>query len=242
MWQSPALDRPWQQDTTKTIREVFLAEKEFLLPLAVDPYPCEERREVVIGKSPWARFDLNDYSVPHTAVKKTVVVMASVDSVRILDGNSIIATHPRSYDRGQQVEDQAHLRKLIEIKAQAGQHRRTNLLTHTVPSVIPLLQSMAERGLPLGQATSELVSMLKTYGVSTLDDACQEAVLKGAPHPQAVRHILERVRREQGKSPALPLPLPDDPRIQNLIVKPHNLKSYDNLLNTSHDKDENDEQ
>ena len=102
---------------SQIIREVFLGEKEFLLPLAENPYPCQERREVVIGKSPWTRFDLNDYSIPHTAVKKTVVVMTSVDSVRILDGDNMIATHSRSYDRGPQIEDQAHLKKLLEMKA-----------------------------------------------------------------------------------------------------------------------------
>lgn len=240
--QTNALARCWPDDHTQKVGEVFLDEKAYLLPLPENPYPCEERREVAIGKSPYARFDLNDYSVPHTAVQRTVVIMASVDSLRILDGNTVVATHPRSYDRGRQIEDLTHLTKLEEAKAEAGQHRRTNLLTHNVPSASPLLQRIAERGLPLGQATKEMLSLLQTYGVSALEDACKEALLKDAPHTQAIRHILERIRKQQGKPPALSLPITDDPRVRNIVVRPHNLEGYDSLLNNSQTLEEEDEQ
>jgi hypothetical protein len=45
-------------------------------------------------------FDLNDYSVPHTKVRRVLTVLADPREVRIVDGAEILACHPRSYDRG----------------------------------------------------------------------------------------------------------------------------------------------
>jgi len=33
--------------------------------LPANGYPTEERKQVSVGKTPYVRFDLNDYSVPH---------------------------------------------------------------------------------------------------------------------------------------------------------------------------------
>lgn len=57
---------------------------------------------------------MNDYSIPHTCVSRTLTVAADLDAVRILDGQTVIATHPRSFDRGQQVELPEHIETLVE--------------------------------------------------------------------------------------------------------------------------------
>ena len=71
------------------------------------------------------------------------------------------------------------------------------------------------------------MELYRTFGPKDLEEAIAEALSRQAPHPQAVRHILERNRKSQGKSPARPLSLPDDPRVKNLFVIPHDLKSYE---------------
>jgi hypothetical protein len=60
------------------------------------------------------RFGLNDYSIPHTHVRLSLVLLATLDTVRVLDGETEIARHPRSYDRGAQIEDPAHIQPLLE--------------------------------------------------------------------------------------------------------------------------------
>jgi transposase len=224
---STALDRRWPEDPRRTVEEVFQEERQRLTALPGDPFPSHERTEVSIGKYPYARFDLNDYSVPHTYTRRTLVVMASLTRVRILDGNTVIAEHQRSYDRGQRIEDRAHVEELVQQKAQAGHHHRTETLAHSVPSSMDLLEAVAERGLPLGRATSELLELLNTFGACALEVAVKEALAAATPHIPAVRHILERTRRESGQPPARPLPLPDDPRVRDIDVTPHDLASYD---------------
>ena len=91
-----AADRPWHEDRSISVREAFEKERSSLIALPGDRFPTDERLEVTIGKTPYARFDKNDYSVPHTHVSRTLVVLATLDEVRILDGADVIATPPAS--------------------------------------------------------------------------------------------------------------------------------------------------
>ena len=53
-----------------------------------------------VGKTPYVRFDGNDYSVPHERVRRTLTVVATSDTVRVLDGSDVVATHARSWSKG----------------------------------------------------------------------------------------------------------------------------------------------
>ena len=41
-----------------------------LLKLPDNPYPVVEQVPVAVGKTPYVRFDKNDYSVPHSHVRR----------------------------------------------------------------------------------------------------------------------------------------------------------------------------
>ena len=73
----------------RTVREVFAEEAPRLLPLPDNPAPLLERVAVSVGKTPYVRFDLNDYSVPHTHVRRILTVLADPHEVRIADGADI---------------------------------------------------------------------------------------------------------------------------------------------------------
>ena len=46
---------------------------------------------------------------------------------------------------------------------------------------------------------------------------------------ELVAHILDRQNQEAGRLPPLETVLPDDPRIRDLRLKPHDLAAYDRL-------------
>lgn len=224
-----ALERLCPEDRSLTVGEALSAEQPKLLALPGAPFPTDERREVRVGKTPYARFDKNDYSVPHAHVRRTLVVVASEKEVRILDGTEEVARHPRSYDRGQQIEDPAHVAGLVEAKRHATKHRAMDRLAHAAPATRDLLVRLAERGKNLGNATQRLVVLLETYGAEALEQAVCEVLQRDVIHVHGVRQVLERERRARGQPPATPLPLPDDPRIRGISVRPHDLQSYDQL-------------
>jgi transposase len=235
-----AADRKCPEDPARTVREVFEAEKKQLLALPELPFPTEERVEVQVRKTPYVRFDLNDYSVPHTHVRRTLVVRATLDTVRILEGNQVIASHRRGWERDEQIEDTAHVEALVEHKRQARKHRGMDRLHHATPSAQQLFQVIAQRGGNLGSVTSGLLRLLDTHGPSNLEQAIAEAVERDAPHLAAVRQILDRMRHERGQPPAIAVRLPDDPRLRQLSVRPHALTDYEQLQTETSDDDKTD--
>jgi len=126
------------------VREAFLQEQQLLLPLPPTTFITDDVVAVKIGKTPYARFDLNDYSVPHLHTQRMVTVRANLERVRILDGAARIADHPRSYDRGAQIEDPEHIGQLVAYKRRAREHRGANRLTAAVPASNELLERRRE--------------------------------------------------------------------------------------------------
>ena len=57
-----AADRPCPEDNAISVREAFTGEQPRLLALPENPFPTEEQLAVKAGKTPYVRFDLNDYS------------------------------------------------------------------------------------------------------------------------------------------------------------------------------------
>jgi transposase len=224
-----AADRRCPGDPDRMVREVFAEEARHLLPLPDDPAPLLERVAVKVGKTPYVRFDLNDYSVPHTHVRRTLTVLADTHELRIVDGVQVIARHRRSYDRGAQIEQTEHLEALIGQKRAARQHRATDRLAQVAPASQDLLIRAAERGANLGAITNGLIRLLDRYGAADLQAAIREALERDVPHPNAVRLALERRREQRGEAPPIDVDLPANVRARDAPVQPHALETYDQL-------------
>lgn len=232
-----ASDRRCPEEPTLRVRDAFISERIQLLALPTNAYPTNEQRAVHIGKTPYARFDLNDYSVPHDYVQRTLTVVATLQQVRILDGETVLALHPRSFDKGIQIEDATHIQGLVDQKHQASSHRGLNRLTQAVPASRELLTQAADRGQPLGRITTDLLSLLDRYGVTEMQVAIDEALQRGVPHPNAVRLALERRREQRQLPPPLGIALPTHLQTRDVPVKPHSLTDYDSLTETDDDTD-----
>jgi excisionase family DNA binding protein len=235
----PAGERRCPSDNSLTVAEAFERDRHHMLELPEHPFEVDERREVKVGKTPYVRFDLNDYSVPHTHVRKTLTVFCSETTVRILDGNKVIARHERTYDKGQRVENPDHLAELTEEKLRARKHRGMDRLAHASPSSQDLLVIAGERGANLGSMTAGLLRLLDRYGAAELEHAIVEALKNDAPHLAAIRQVLDRRCLERGSKPPIPVALPNDPRVRDLVVTPHHLQTYDKLNKEEHDDDDN---
>jgi transposase len=236
--QGIAADRLCPEARGRTVREAFAEERERLLALPDDPYPTEERVVVHVGKTPYARFDLNDYSIPHTHTRRSLVVLATPETVRVLDGETVLCSHPRSWDRDQQIEDPSHIAALVEHKRASKQHRAIDRLHAALPHSQAWLTALAERGGNLGSATWGLSKLLGSERADEIDAALAESLARGALHLGAVRHLLDRARKSRGEPPAVELHLPDDPRLQGLVVRSHPLSTYDQLRRNTDDEDE----
>jgi transposase len=222
--------RPVPGRREQRVADALAEEQPRLLPLPAHPFPCDLLRAVSSGKTPYIRFDGNDYSIPHTFVRRPLTLVAAEHQVRLLDGTTEVARHARSYDRDQRIEDDAHLAALVAAKRHAHDLRGRDRLRQACPQAEAFLEALAVRGQPLAHETTRLLQLLDQVGAPALDAALAEALARGAISAASIAHVLEHRRRARHQPPPIDLVLPADPRVRDLRVTPHALSAYDTLL------------
>ncbi len=216
-------------DDSRTVARALEEERERLLPLPEHPFNCARIQIIRSGKTPYVRFDGNDYSIPHGLVRKPLTLVATDVMVRLLDGDQEVARHDRCWDKRQQLESEEHLAGLAASKRKAREHRGRNRLSACCAHATAFLEQIALHGGHLGGTTSRLLHLLDQYGREELDTAIAEATQRGAFAAGAVAHLLEQRQRARGAPVALKVVLPDDPRVRDQVLEPHRLEHYDRL-------------
>ena len=234
-----AHQRPWPGDDSRTVAQVFAEEQPHLLPLPAHPFSCDLTRTVYADKTLCVRFDLNDYSVPPQALGRALTLVASPTTVRLLDGATEIASHRRSYDRHQLVEDPAHRQALLEQKRKALGSTPSGRLPALVPESSAFLQTACQRGESTARLTVQLLHLLDDYGAGELAAALREALDRHTPRLSSVAFILARRHRQLRRRTPLPVNLSRRPDLEALVVSNPSLEAYDEL---SQDPDDSDPQ
>ncbi len=221
----------------QTVAQVFAEEQPRLLPLPAHLFATAVTRIVASGKTPYVRFDRNSYSIPHAYRQQPLTLIATPTTVRLIIGtDEAIASHPRSYDTGQTIEQEAHVAGLVAATRQANPSSARDRLRLAVPAIATLLERLAARGESLRGHTARLQALLDDYGQQELAAAVAQALERDALGAGAITHILETRRRQRGQKPPIPLALPDRPGVRDLDLTPHALESYDDLTRSdSHD-------
>jgi len=225
--QGISADRRCPENNELTVREAFLQEQESLLVLPDNPFDTREVQQVRARKTPYIRFDLNDYSIPHNKVGKQLSVSACQEKVRILDGNELTTEHPRSFGKGEQIEQEAHINALWLEKSHAKLHRGQDRLSHASEHVPDFLQQSIERGHILKNTVKRLNQLLDDYGRDELHFALTEALKQQSPYVEALQQVLERRRDEKHQPPPLAVAVPE--KVKHYSIKPARLKNYDKL-------------
>jgi transposase len=225
--QGISADRRCPGNETITVREAFEQEQPSLLALPDNPFDTREKVEVRARKTPYIRFDLNDYSIPHHLVQKTLSVSADLKTLRIADGAELIAEHPRSFGKGEQIEQESHINALWLAKTQSRLHRGQDRLAQASSLIPELLQQSITRGHLLKTTVRLLNEYLDLYGRDELHIAVREVLEQQSPYPHAVLQSLERRREEIHQPPPLAVALPDS--VKHVSVKTANTADYDQL-------------
>ena len=232
-----AAERLCPPERSRTVREVFAEEQPHLLALPDNPFPAEERIEVDVSKTPYARFDWNDYSVPPTYVRRTLTVLATLDTVRILDWpgsdrHPSAQLRPRRPDR----RSRAHRRP-----------RCTQARRAWAPRPRPPASRRTQRHQPCLSAPPSVASIWAcspggccSCSTATARKHCKQPSPppwpKTAAHLGAVRHFIDHHAHARGQQPPIAVPLPNDPRLQHVRVRPQPLSDYEQLAKDAADE------
>jgi transposase len=219
----------------RTVAAALEEERQRLLPLPEHRFETDVVRPVASGKTPYVRFDGNDYSIPHTLVRKPLTLVASEALIRVLDGSTVVAAHQRTYDKGRTIEVEEHIAALARAKKAAHELRGRDLLRTSCDNADAFLDALAVRGASVSHQTAQLIRLLQRHGPRELNTALREALARGAVAAASVAHVLDQRARQRKQPPPLDVVLPDDPRVRDLRVTPHPLADYDRLLDKDDD-------
>jgi transposase len=234
--------RPWIDDSSRTVEEVFDEERPRLLSLpAHAPMPLH-RVEVQSGKTHYVRFDRNDYSIPHTHVRRPLTLLAGDTEIRILDAANEIARHERSWDRGRRITDPGHVDALLASKRKALESTACSPLEIAVPAVRAFLDAAFPSVRSSATLLGHLTRLHSLYGSELLATALREATERNTPTLASVEFLIERARRDQHRTPPIQIDLSERPELAALHVQPHPLEVYDRLTRDDNEPDEGDSQ
>jgi hypothetical protein len=106
----------------------------------------------------------------------------------------------------------------------------------TCPSAQPFFEKVALHGGHLGGTTTRLLHLLDQYVPAELEFALAEAHRRSAFTAQSVAHVLDQRRRARGSPTVVPVVLPNDPRVRDLVVPTRSLSAYDTLARSGDKK------
>ena len=232
VWQEEvALSREWPGGAGRRVAEALAEEQPRLLPLPLHPFPTDLLMSLRSGSTPYVRFDCNDYSIPADMVGRTVTLVASVTTVRILDGITELASHSRSFGRKRVIEDPSHLAPLLAQRHKAEGAARAGRLLRAIPQVEAFLAAALNAGERLLPTTRQLERLLDDYGADAVRAALDQAVARGTPRAASVAFVLRRMARPR----PLPVSLTSRPDLADLAITPADPAIYDRLGNQGDD-------
>lgn len=167
-----------------------------MLALPAQAFDARRVRQSYVNSLSLVRFDNNFYSVPVKYGHREVTVVATVDEVRIVFENRLIARHRRHWGREQFFFDPVHYLALLE-HLPVGLDHASPLADWNLPECFSLLRRRQER-VPDGSGTREFIRVLRLLEHATikeLTDAVEYALDLDITDADSIRVILEH-RRE----------------------------------------------
>lgn len=217
--------RPHPTIAQRTVGEVFAGERARLLSLP-DPLPETARVEpVVIDRQAFVRVDTNRYSVPTDHAEKIRTLVVDDRAVRVLDGQTVIADHARSWGRCEIIEVSAHRASLIAERRAARALKGRDRLRAVAPMFDRIVERWGTSGSSLGRRVSQSIKLLELYGDHVFAAAAADIDARGLTDIGALAVACEQRRKDRNRPVPIELVLPD--HLDDADVIPHDLESYD---------------
>lgn len=213
-------------------------EKAALKPLSLQPYDVGVSLQTSTNSQFRVVLDTNKYSVPAEYASRRVTLRRYPDQVLIYHEHNLIATHPRSYQRRQDILTEDHQRALLAYKKNAGEQQALSRLLRLTPQAELFVQGLQNRHLRARHHILKVCALVDIYGEEALRRALEDAVELEAFHSEYILNLLEQ--RSRPLSEAGPLHLTRNEDMLNLELPEPDLSVYD-PENEENNKENNDE-
>jgi hypothetical protein len=240
--------REWERTVdgyAETIGQRFERDRAAALGLPAHPFDACVVQAAQVDKYQTVRFDHNRYSVPRAYAYQGVTVKGYVERVEVVAGGQVVARHPRSYQREEQVLDPLHYLAALGRRPAALDH--APVLRHwQLPACFAQLRQALEQRHGPRAGVRQYIRVLQLLAEHPLERV-QQAVAQCLPHPVLdADRIRARVTRlaEVGSASAPPIrdappecPSSVTPLCQYHVPRP-DLGRFDQLLSQGEEDDD----
>ena len=231
-WCADVANRRVHATTRERPADRLLLERPRLHPLPERPFDTDRVEVVIVGKHARVQLDTNTYSVPPGLVGKTVHVRADDTTVRVVHDGEIVASHTRCWDRRRAIEAPEHIAELVRRRPGAQAPKRRDRIAALCPEARMYLQQVARRRVNLDNEVRKLERLVLAYGESEIATAIATALAHRTFGAHYVRAHADQARFARGLGePPEPI-VTGNTAADSLTVTPHDLETYDALLQT----------
>ena len=179
----------------------FEEERPKLRPLAAAGFDLARVLTVRASRQFRIAFDANHYSVPTRYAGERLLLKAYPDRVCLYHHNALVARHPRSFDRRQDIEDPDHPRELLAQRKNAREQRLLTQFLALSPRASAYYTGLeAKRANPRVHAR-KILALAEMHGVDAVARALDDGLELEAFSAEYIAHMLA-ARRRIGSEPA----------------------------------------
>jgi transposase len=188
--------------------------------------PCVQQA-VQVDKYQTVQFDRNRYSVPRTCAYRSVSVKGYIDRVEVVDGGTVVARHPRSYARHEQILEPLHYLATLGRRPAALDHAPVMREWRLPESFTRLRQSLEERhGATAGSRQYvRVLQLLAEHPLARVQQAVEACKSPEETHAERIAAMVQRLAEKDAGAPAcvgtaveeIQVPRPDLGRFDALL-------------------------
>ena len=172
------------------------------------------------------------YSVPVEHAHEKLLLRAYVERIEISNGGEVVATHPRCWEREQDILNPYHYLSLLAKRPRAFTHAQVvRQWQASWPPVFDTYHAALKQRLDMPEATSRFIAILqlcRTYPEAMLAEALQQALKS---YCFTLADVQELVRRLAEPAPPTPIGLAHKPNLARISVTLPDLQQFNRLLN-----------
>jgi hypothetical protein len=180
----------------QTIGEAWKKEQPTLLPLPARPFDPAVNHGGLVDNYCTVTLKDSHYSVPPKYVGKGLTIRAYWDRLEITDGLTLVAVHPRTYQKDEYVLQPEHYLDLLQRRPHAVPYARP-LLQHAWPDGYWEFYQKMVQHLGPGPAGRDFIRILKShvkYGATLVGNAIKESASLGSANADFVIALVDRAR------------------------------------------------
>ena len=212
-------------ETRKQPLELFAVEKAHLKALPPLPADTGVTDTVRVNSRFRIRLDTNRYSVPSRYASQRLTLKKFANRLCIYHEGQLIATHTRSYDRHQDIENPDHAKELLSQRTKARNAKVLLAFYALCPRAEEYYCQLQERRFNARLHIAKIMALSEVYGSDKVARAIEDAFEFAAFSSDYIANILEQ--RERLAPPPGPLHLTRRQDLLDVELAPADLSIYE---------------